>query len=376
MIRPVYIESPGVYCAAGSDIESVWRSIVSGERNLSPLPCPAIEGTAWTQAFSAGAALPPGLNLDRKILRTMEKQAILALHGAYLALHASSVFAQTEKNRIGLYLGLPMIDEAVPPWCVLEAMHETGESLSTALCLRETPSFSALSELNSSACAHIAAKFGMTGAMGVYSPGADCGLEALIEAALSVSERENDIALTGAVSQKINPMLMLKYDHLGWLQDPAHIPGEGAAFALVQASSDAPRPVRISGYARGFIAVGANAEASQRVLIQQALKMAGIGMHHLGWILADSRPASGRAAVRDGSPAAFACSRHGCGDIGPAGPVLNLLLAAHGIRHGKRLLNNGSAAAIEETWEVKHALVAATGAEGQYVVVVLSEEKQ
>lgn len=373
MKRTVYLIDGGTCCAAGEHIEAVWQHLATGKRNLTELPCPAFEGWASPQVFSVDEPNAASLNVDRKLLRTMEKQAKLALHGAGLALGSSKVMQQHDKSRVGLYLGTPTVDEPVPTWSSLEALHESGANASLAdIFLRETPPFTGLSQLNSSACAHIAGTFGMTGAMGAYSPFADAGLQAVIEGALSIADGENDAALAGGVGPKINPLLLLQYEHLGWTADNQRIPGEGAAFIVLNRDDDRPLRIRLSGYARGFCP---DAE-DHRAVLQRALAMAGIPPADLDWILSsdDGDHAALQALYGDAALPMGGCL-DACGSVGPALPVLDLLLAMHGMRERKRLLRSQPGMAhLEQQAPINHALIAAVSPEGQYAAVILSAE--
>ena len=354
----VYIDGGAASCAAGADIAAIWNAMAGGRQLRSPLPCPAFEGWPWPEVFLVEEPDAAALQVDRKLLRTMEKQSRLMLFGAAQALAAHPLPADADRSRAGLYLGLPTVDEAVPPMTVLETMHEEGRTvLDSELLHREVPAFFGLSTLNSNACAHISGTFGLCGSMGAYSPYADAGLQAVIDAALSVANGENTCALAGAVSPKINPPLLLQYEHNGWLADARRVPGEGVAFAMLSGAAAADS-VRIAGYARGFILGPGQAAATRARVQQRALAMAGIGADQVDWWLPD-----GAADVT--------------GDLGPAGPVLDLLLAVHAIRHRKRLrfVAHGQPQA-EEAGLVRHVLVGAQGPEGQYAAVVVSGESK
>ena len=101
-----------------------------------------------------------------------------------------------------------------------------------------------------------------------------------MDGALSVADGENDVALVGAVSPKIHPLLLVQYDSLGWCGAP---PGEGAAFLLARADGGG-EPV-LAGYGRGF-AAGDRAAALSRA-VDEALAMAGVEPASLGWVLPD-----------------------------------------------------------------------------------------
>lgn len=375
----VYIDGGAAFCAAGGDVASIWSAMAAGQRNLSALPCPAFDTWPWPDVFLADEPGAAELKVDRKLLRTMEKQAKLLLLGATRAQAACPIPEGADMSRVGLYLGLPTVDEAVPPWPLLEAMHEAGTTRFDSEMLHlEVPAFFGLSTLNSNACAHISGTFGMAGSMGAYSPGADAGLAAVIEGALSICNGENSEALAGACSAKINPLLLLQYEHSGWLADRERIPGEGVAFLTLGQRSRSAQPVRLAGFARGFVASAAREQHVVTTVLEAALAMAGITAHDLDWVLAGA--ASGveldvLARLAEGTPLARACSAQVCGSMGPAAPVLNLLLAAQAIRTGKRLrFSAPGAAQAEEAAAVRHVLVSARGPEGQYLAVIVSAE--
>ncbi len=375
----VYIDGGAAICAAGGDVASIWSAMAAGQRTLSALPCPAFDTWPWPEVFLVDEPGAAELKVDRKLLRTMEKQAKLLLLGATQAQAACPIAEGADMSRVGLYLGLPTVDEAVPPWPLLEAMHEAGTvRFESEMLHREVPAFFGLSTLNSNACAHISGTFGMAGSMGAYSPGADAGLAAVIEGALSICNGENSEALAGACSAKINPLLMLQYEHMGWLAEPARIPGEGAAFLTLGRNSRAALPVRLAGFARGFIADAAQEQRVVTSVLESALAMAGITTHDLDWVLPGAACDAEMAvieALAQGTPLARACSAQVCGSMGPAAPVLNVLLAAQAIRSGKRLRYSAPGAAQpEEAAAIRHVLVSARGPEGQYLAIVVSKE--
>ena len=357
MNRPVYLGAAGVLSAAGQGLEPVWQSALHGGPAPAAPPVPVLPGSPWEAVFAVEEPTLSELGMDRRVMRTMEKQAKMAVHAAGLALRGDELAGATDKARFGLYLGLPTVEDPVPPWPVLQAMHAQGlQRLTTELCLRETPPFSALSDLNSSAGAQVSARFGMTGSMGFFSPGADAGLQAVVEAALSVAEGESDAALAGGVAPKLNPLLMLQQKHFGWFADPSRIPGEGAALLTLSAQPDPQEGARIKvgGHARGF-ALSRPWERRRGEVAAQALTMAGLQAGDVGWTVGAELPWPW------------------CGDMGPASPVLALLLAAHGLRLRRRLCTEAGIVR-EEAMASPHALVTAQGPEGQCVAVVLTRE--
>jgi hypothetical protein len=371
VLSGVYLDAPGLYCFAGTGPETLWRAMLA---DAAP-PCPLEGADADWPCRAAFVVEEPdirSLGIDRKLQRTLEKQARLGLHGAGLSLVRIDRQAYTA-DRTGLYLGLPMVDEAVPPLSVLGSCATKPEGAALAgMFLREIPPFSGLTLLNSSTCAHISATFGLTGAMAVFSPSNDAGAEAMIEGALSLAEGENDLALVGGVSPKVNPLLLLQQALCG---QPRIRPGEAAAFLTLVRSKPGSDAVRLAGYGRGFGATPLMRETAMAAAIGQALDMAGVGFPDLDWILTDdpSPRISGMTAL----PCPPVCGVTGhTGTLGPAQPLVHVLLGMHGLQTGRRLRRGTEGAAwTEEAAALRNILVITGGSHGQLIALVLRGEK-
>jgi 3-oxoacyl-[acyl-carrier-protein] synthase II len=348
---------PALYCAAGSDWPGLWQALQAPAR---PEP--------WV-LDGQGAALPlrahavPALSLaaygiDRKLARTMEKQAQLCMVGAATALQQWPACSPETLERTGLYLGLPSVDEEVPPLSALQRRDEGDAGSWLSIMLGETPPFSGLSLLNSSACAHISGTFGLRGAMAALSPSCDAGLQALIEGVLSVAEGENDRALIGAVAPKLHPLLPAQLAYAGWSPQTDAAPGEGAAFVTAGAPQRTPGALRLTGYARGFLRPGAaNTAAGFARLFDQALSAAGRALGDIGWILPAACLGPARAQLEQALAVLFDQPARGLpmarveqaiGLLGPAEPLVHLGLAAAGLGAGHRLVWNAARGAHDE----------------------------
>ncbi|MFG2286488.1 beta-ketoacyl synthase N-terminal-like domain-containing protein [Streptomyces sp. NPDC048595] len=374
----VRLTAPGLYTAAGPDPAALWEALVAGKDTSRPSGLPA---SPWPGAVSAFLVDDPDaatLGVHRRVLRTSEKQARMALYGARLSLGGHS--GPVGGERWGLYLGLPTVDEELLRFSALDGLRRAAGSPDAVaqLYAREVPPFSGLSHLNSTAAAHISGVFGLTGAMAAYSPFSDAGLQALIDGVLSVAEGENEAALIGAVSPKVHPLLLPQYEELGW--DGA-TPGEGAAFLVAARTPDAPAAaVRPAGYGRAFGADGAARTEAIAEAVRTALRMAGTDAGGIGWVLPDAVwTPDGRRAQRAALDAVFAgaaarpaqfTGAAATGVLGPAQPLAHVLLALHGLAGGRRLVADG-AAVREEDLDVPRALVLACGVRGQVCAVVL-----
>ncbi|WP_066973681.1 beta-ketoacyl synthase N-terminal-like domain-containing protein [Streptomyces sp. NRRL F-4489] len=375
----VRLTAPGLYTAAGTGPDDLWAALVAGKDTRRPVE--ALTGP-WPEERTAFLVDDPDaatLGVHRRVLRTSEKQARMALHGARLALAGPSERGPVGGPGWGLYLGLPTVDEELLRFEALERLHKAAESPGEVAALygREVPPFSGLSHLNSTAAAHISAVCGLTGAMAAYSPFSDAGLTALIDGVLSVAEGENEAALIGAVSPKVHPLLYVQYEELGW---NGAVPGEGAAFLLAQRAGDGAPGARLAGYGRAFGAAGEDRAAAIAEAVHAALEAAGTDAAGIGWVLPDSAWSAEAARAQEAAldrvfagvgqrPAPFTAER-ATGVLGPAHPLAHTLLALHGLATGRRLAADGGAVR-EEPLPAPRALVLACGARGQVCAAVL-----
>ncbi|GHF69078.1 putative beta-ketoacyl synthase [Streptomyces mashuensis] len=377
----VLLTAPGVCTAAGTDPAALWEALLAGKDTSGPSGIP--EGPATGTAFLVDDPDAAALGVHRRVLRTSEKQARLALYGARLSLAGPAAHGPVGGPGWGLYLGLPTVDEELLRFGALDRLRRVAGSPGevAALYAREVPPFSGLSHLNSTAAAHVSAVFGLSGAMAAYSPYSDAGLQALIDGVLSVAEGENEAALVGAVSPKVHPLLFVQYEELGW---NGVVPGEGAAFLLARRhgtgpAGDAPA-VRLAGYGRAFGADGDDRAGAIADAVRAALEMAGTDPGGIGWILPDTVWTDSGARAQDAAldrvfggaahrPPAFTGER-ATGVLGPAHPLAHTVLALHGLAGNRRLVADGDAVREEEL-PVPRVLVLACGVRGQVCSVVL-----
>ena len=120
-------------------------------------------------------------------------------------------------------------------------------------------------------------------------------------------------------------------------------------------------------FAGGFAEVG----------LVDAQAVIGIAVADIDWILSSANEEPEIAALQTlyGAaqvPLGGCCDV--CGTLGPAEPVLNLLLAVHGMNQGKRLCRDATGRHIEESLPVRHVLLTARSPQGQYVAVIISAE--
>ncbi|HSC79094.1 MAG TPA: beta-ketoacyl synthase N-terminal-like domain-containing protein [Chitinolyticbacter sp.] len=377
-LNGIRLVAPSVFCAQGEDWQRV-RGALDTPVAPAPAPWPACDFPAMNQAWAAPDPALTALGVDRKLARTMEKQARMMLAAACASLAQLDPDDLAEADEVGLYLGLPTVDEAVPTWAALQGWHDDGGQAPWGdWLMRETPPFSGLSMLNSSAAAHIAATAGISGPLAVYSPQADAGLNALIDGVLAVAEAECAHALIGAVSPKLDPLLPLQYGP-AIAPSLALPPGEVASALL--ASRTASSPIRLAGYARALVASAGRGTEAVAELIAQALSMAGRAATDIGWVLHNQPWQEGQATalrqalarLNDVAPLpTFNVERH-FGRCGPASGLLAAGLAHEALSRGE-LWHEGERGLVRQVLHGNAALLIALAPLGQCVVVVLGRE--
>jgi 3-oxoacyl-(acyl-carrier-protein) synthase len=381
--RPVIVEASGLYSTAGTTVAELIEAQLRRETFATGLPFDC----DWLPHGEACLVDEPNLRsslYDRKAVRTMDKQARTTLAAALACGRAIEPYA--EPARTGLFLGMPTVEEPVPSWEALAELGPDPDDRSAMLhtFLTSTPPMTGLLLLNSTAGSHVASQFGITGTTGVFSPWADAGAEAVIEAAWSIAEGDNDRALAGGAAPNINPFLYLHFEAQGLLAEGFRlpVPGEGAAFvALAAASADTGmESACLTGYGRSFEPDPAGAVDARQACMQDALERAGIGPADVDWVLFD--PLCGRSGA--GAEAAALAGLFGrqpvlgawhrsTGHLGPAQPLLQLAVAAVALREGWRIATDIEGRLIErQSAPVRHILINASGFRGQFVSLVVS----
>lgn len=347
----------------GSDYASLWNALTSGACVYS----------------DAGAAAkdpePHELGIDRRALRTTDKQARLLLAAA---IECADGLDDQARTQCGMYLGLPTVDEPMPQLGAVADWHEDrGRTPLVDHFKRHSAPLGWLGMLNSSAAAHVAARLRISGCNGVYSPFADAGLNALFDAAIAVAADECAQALVGAVAPKHDPMLRIQ--HANWCA-PEHLlpPTEASACALVS-RCEAPNGARLLGFARGFAPMPWHEDTVSEV-VARALEMANCTPSQVGWTLSTAAWNPAQAAALQTTLAAFA--GHGAalaleaalGRSGPAAPLIALGLALHGLERGEVLHENAHGAIVPRAIGLRNLLIVAVSPLGQCAAVVIGGE--
>ena len=170
------------------------------------------------------------LKLFRAVNKTTDKQSRWIIHAGFMTWRNAFGNAKGD-SRTGLFLGLATVnyEDATPIYRFTD--HDPQTIADTML--QTTNPMSGITLLNTTVCSHLATELQITGANAAFSPHADAGAAALVEAYFSLSEDKCERALCGAGSQKISPWYFWEYESLfGNRNDKTWFPCEAAAFIV------------------------------------------------------------------------------------------------------------------------------------------------
>lgn len=345
---------------ADTPAAQLWERLAGNDLPLTTLPHALGADWPYAQALLAEDPPPHALGMDVKQRRATEHSMRLGVAAARRAAAAPWHGPAPSAERTGLYLGLPSIEDAAPSWDVLEDFSASGEAAARLghYALHTSQPMVGLTRLNSTLLAHLSISLRLGGAHAGFSPFADAGVQALIEAVLSVAEGDNDAALAGGTSAHLNETAALQWKALG-LSRFGVLAGEGAGVLKVE-RCPGPRPgaLRVRGFGRCFHPQGpAQALAAA---VRSASAMAGEAP---GWVVTD-------LALADAPAPQLPLARR-AGWLGGAHGATALALAALGLRRQARLVADTAQCWRIEAAPLACAAIAGCGPHGQAAAVIV-----
>ncbi len=188
------------------------------------------------------------LGAGRIVRKTSERQSRWVIGTAVKTWQAFS--SAKDLSQVGLFLGVGIVDCEDD-----DTPYSTAETLSgyTADALSETKPLAGLTVLNSTAASHIANILGITGVNSVFSPYADAGAQAIIEAFYNIQEGKCEHALVAGGSQKVTPWYFLSYRHF-FKKFTQYAPcATESASAVIVSNESAGAGVTLLGVQRAFV---------------------------------------------------------------------------------------------------------------------------
>lgn len=362
-MNAVRIDRPTLRSAFGGDYAALWAVVAAGD------------GVRNEQGAAAKDPDLRELGIDRKVARMTDKQARLLMAAA---IECIAEVDESARAQCGLYIGVPTVDEPMPQLAAVADWHEErGRTPLAEHFKRHSAPLGWLAMLNSSAAAHVSTRLRITGSNGVYSPFADAGLNALIDAAAAIVDGDCVQALVGAVAPKLDPMLTVQYAH--WCAPGQRLPPSEASACVLLSRSEAGDGVCLRGYARGFAPMPWDETVVSEV-VAQALAMAGLASTQIGWALSAGGWNAAQDAALRAALAGFALTgaalpvESALGRLGPAAPLLALGLGLHGLQRSEALHAADSGEIDSRAMTQRNVLIVAVSPQGQCVAVVIGDD--
>ncbi|MDA1193645.1 MAG: beta-ketoacyl synthase N-terminal-like domain-containing protein [Planctomycetota bacterium] len=338
MALDVAVTATALRTALGDDPREVWQRVVSGATALAPIE--GFDASGFGAPSAAQVWHEPEDAEDDPALR------ILGPHGRLFeavsrAAHSAGGLATVPRERVGLFVGMGMVDAAVHD---LAAAAQASRDATGAFSLsaffaggyRSVHPLWPLSMLGNVAVGQVAIDLDIRGDNLVLSADADAGLRALLEAARSVARGDCDAALAGGASGRITPATLARLALEGQLLGVAPAEGAGAC-ALVRHESDVVGTLRILGGGSAFgprSGQGPDAAAMSRAMIaalaegQRSASSCRFVFHHGA---DDDEELAAVAAQGLAGARAVHTKRH-LGHAGTAAPAIDLALAQVALR--------------------------------------------
>ncbi len=208
----IVITGTGLVSSLGNTASNTWNALLSGSCGIRLIDTFNPDGFESQHAALAEKLSTEELNIHPRDSRIMDKHSYMLIKASRDAFsHAKLDSGIVPSEGIGYFAGMGMIDyntEDLLP-SVLKSLDANGElDLDDFFshAYREIHPLWPLSMLNNISFCQVAIDLGIKGENTVFSPHADSGMHAVIEAYNSIAENKSRVALAGGVSEKVSPL--------------------------------------------------------------------------------------------------------------------------------------------------------------------------
>lgn len=279
MDNRVVITGIGLVSSIGLSATETWNNLLSGKsgiRSISKSERLSFENYVAAMVHGMDST---ALNIHPRDARIMDKHSYMLMKSSRESFNQSAIdLNSVSPQDIGYFAGMGMIDYNID-----DLLPAVLESLSSNDNLNYNKFFShghqeihplwPLSMLNNISFCQVAIDLNIRGDNAVFSPHADSGMHAVIEAYNAIIERRAKVALAGGVSEKISPSSMARASIFGILNTTSKekesgcrpfsknrrgtVLGEGCGIITLELKSSAdnrqvPSMAMIAGYGTSF----------------------------------------------------------------------------------------------------------------------------
>lgn len=371
MSRQVVITGIGMVTSLGAG-PATWRDVLAGRSGIKVVDERPVHPAFRHFGAVDDTLLEPACG-DRKALRLLSRPSVLGLLAAGQAIaDAGSPPPDAEGDRTAIYVGSAEKDAAFLQTVSPLLLHGRAADGSLDVDLMAEPGLRylnpsvLLSWLPNSSLCQVTIRHGIRGANACLTEDSPAGLDAVGSAFRAIRGGRADLAVCGGTECLADPVIRNSLLRLGLLSGGAdgigtsayrpfdqaadgYIPGEGAAFAVIEPRSAVAGDHRVYGEILGFGSATDVRPAPPgdgvRRAIGRALADARLTAGDVDLVIAHGAGiAAGDIAELTGLRQALGCHvdrvpvtavRQATGYIGAAGDVLQVLVAALVMRHGQ-----------------------------------------
>ncbi|MFT4548295.1 MAG: 3-oxoacyl-[acyl-carrier-protein] synthase II [Verrucomicrobiales bacterium] len=279
---PIVVTGMGVHCAAGADVDSLWRAVVSGEVSVDEVE---FDGNTYPARvapeidFAKDARLRAGRRTDRSVQLALSA-AVEAVDQAGVSGEGLSVIAGTSRG-------------PQQQWSLAKAEMDSGKRLRPTMAA--TGTVACLSGL-------LAQQFGATAPGFTVSATCSSAANAIALAAQQLIFGEAEAVLAGGSDAPLHRLVMLGMESAGMLGSACRpfdtkrdglVVGEGAGFLVLERQSAARSRGaeilgRLDGWATGidvYGRTGIREDGSGLVdVLERSLALAGLRSEDVGYV--------------------------------------------------------------------------------------------
>ncbi len=368
------ITGAGILCSLGNRAPDIWEALISGRTGIGPIDGFDPSGFPCALAAQVHRLDVSDLEVHPRDMRIMDTHTFLLLKATRDAFKEARLDGtEIPRERIGFFAGMGMVD-----YNVKDLLPAVAKSLNSAGALDLSAFYSRgymeiyplwpLSMLDNIGFCQVGMTLDIQGENTVFSPHADSGVLAIAEGAKAVLDDRAQVALCGAVSEKVSPFSLARAHLCGVLnasglngaagckpfdvERSGTILGEGAGVVALELESSARRrgvkPLAVvAGYGFSCEPQGGFSGPTARALalaMKGALECAGLGPSEIDLVAAhgDGTAAGDRNEIEaiqnvfeDGIERVHVFSSKGAiGHLLAAAPVVDLILGIFVMNHG------------------------------------------
>ena len=264
MNEKVVISGAGLVSSLGTSASETWAAILAGKSGTGTIDNFDVQGFDCPVAAQVHGLGPSELGIHPRDSRIMDT------HSYMLMKSSRDAFVQSQLDKgsiapedIGYFAGMGMVDYNIKDLlpAVLQSLDDTGNldyNRFYADAYQQIHPLWPLSMLNNINFCQVAIDLGIKGENTTFSPHADSGIHAIIEAYHAVMEDTVKVVLAGGVSEKVSPLSMARALWFGILD----ISDKGNEVTCRPFSKD--RQGTVLGEGSGIISLEKESHAQQR----------------------------------------------------------------------------------------------------------------